>query len=330
MNGIDPIDFRLLNDWQRGLPLTTRPFLALAEALSSSETEVIERLVRLRHTGFVSRVGAVFRPHWLGWSTLAAVSVPKNQVERAAALINAHPEINHNYEREHTWNLWFVVTAPDRVHVNRVLDTIGRETGSRVLNLPMLEDYHLDLGFDLQHPGIRTATRQPLPKPETVSPIDLQVAHALEGGLELTSHPYAALAANCGLSEPAFLNRVSYLIEAGIIRRYGVIVRHRELGYTANAMVVWNIPDHEVSAIGAALGKQGCVTLCYQRPRQLPYWPYNLFTMVHGQDRAAVLSEIDDLRHHLAPAHYDSATLFSLRRFKQCGARYRPKLAQAA
>ena len=108
----------------------------------------------------------------------------------------------------------------------------------------------------------------------------------------------------------------------GIVRRLGIVVRHRELGYRANGMVVWNVPDSAIEAIGSRLANCPWVTLCYERPRRLPAWPYNLFTMIHGKDRETVLSQVETLATEAGVADVQREVLFSLRRFKQRGARY--------
>lgn len=335
--GLTDLEFHLLNDWQRDLPLVERPYAAMAAKLGCRERDVIAALSALKARGQVSRIGAVFRPHVLGWSTLAAVSVPESRIEAVAQCIDAYAEVNHNYEREHAYNLWFVVTAPSRTRVAEVLAGIHRETGAKPLDLPMLADYHIDLGFDLAgdqgsgirerqllHPHLGDASR-----PEAAENLrsqliaaDYALAAALEGGLALVSRPYAELAAKAGLGEAEAMGRLGRLIDLGVIRRLGVVVRHRELGYTANAMVVWDVPDDEVDAVGRLLGAQASVTLCYRRPRVLPVWPYNLFSMVHGRNRQAVLAEIERLRSALGLEDIPHQPLFSLRRFKQCGAKY--------
>lgn len=323
-------DFRLLNDWQRDFPLASRPYALLAEALGLREGEVIGRLRDLMDQGQITRVGAVFRPHVLGWSTLAALAAPAQRLEEVAAVIDAYGEVNHNYEREHPYNLWFVVTAASRARVAEVLDEIGRATGLTPLDLPMLADYHIDLGFDLGgavaarrahqdnagHPADAAALRTLL------MPGDRALATALEDGLALVPRPYAELAARIGMDEADVLAGLARLLQLGVARRLGVIVRHRELGYTANAMVVWDVPDDRVDAVGARLGAQPDVTLCYRRPRRAPDWPYNLFSMVHGRDRDAVLARLDALRAQLDLADIPCQPLFSRRRFKQRGARY--------
>lgn len=325
------LEFHLLNDWQRGLPLVERPYAAMAEKLGCDEAQVIAGFEQLMARGHISRVGAVFRPHVLGWSTLAAVSVPQDRIELVANIIDAYPEVNHNYEREHDYNLWFVVVAATQQRVTEVMADIHRQTGCEPLDLPMIEDYHIDLGFDLSD----KASAQPRPHLDKagghehtdelrgqLDNKDYALAAALEGGLCLSHRPYADLATKAGLPEAEALSRLQRLTDLGIIRRLGVVVRHRELGYTANAMVVWDVPDDRVAEIGNKLGMQASVTLCYQRPRRLPNWPYNLFSMVHGCDREAVLKEIERLGSELGLENIPRHALFSHRRFKQCGARY--------
>ncbi len=147
---MNELDQRLLNDFQRGLPLTARPYAAMAEKLGVSEQEVIDRLGVLRQAGAVSRVGAVIRPHSVGVSTLAAMAVPPERLEEVAAMISAYAEVNHNYEREHHFNLWFVVMADREQRLRDVLADMEKRSGLKVLDLPLLEDFHIDLGFDLR------------------------------------------------------------------------------------------------------------------------------------------------------------------------------------
>jgi siroheme decarboxylase len=144
------LERRLLNDFQHDLPLSPRPYAEMGKRLGVDEQAVIDALERLRERGVVSRVGAVFRPHSIGASTLAAMAVPPERLEEVAGIVNAYPHVNHNYEREHDYNLWFVVTAPDEGELCDVLEDMERATGLPVLALPLLEDYHIDLGFELR------------------------------------------------------------------------------------------------------------------------------------------------------------------------------------
>jgi len=143
------LEQHLLNDYQRGLPLVSRPFKVIAEKLGTTEQIVLDTLSLLQQRGFVSRVGAVFRANTIGASTLAAMAVAEDELETIAGQINRYTEVNHNYQREHHFNLWFVATAANENALQGVLSDIEKKTGYRVLYLPMLEDYHIDLGFDL-------------------------------------------------------------------------------------------------------------------------------------------------------------------------------------
>ena len=146
---LDALDRRLLDEFQRDFPLVPRPYAALGERLGVSEEMVRHRLARLRTQGAISRVGAVIRPHSVGSSTLAALAVPADDLQRVAAIVSAFPQVNHNYERDHVYNLWFVVVGDSDPAVREVLDSIRVATGYRPLDLPMLDDYHIDLGFPL-------------------------------------------------------------------------------------------------------------------------------------------------------------------------------------
>ncbi|MBF0392181.1 MAG: Lrp/AsnC family transcriptional regulator [Alphaproteobacteria bacterium] len=145
----DNLPHRLLDGCQRDFPLTPRPFGALAARLGTTEARVLDAFRDMRKEGLVGRIGAVYRTNTVGSSCLAAIGVPLERLDEVAALVCSFPEVNHNYEREHAFNLWFVVTAPDQARRDAVLDAIETESGLRVLRLPMLEDFHLDLGFKL-------------------------------------------------------------------------------------------------------------------------------------------------------------------------------------
>ena len=145
-----PLERRLLNDFQHDLPLSPTPFADIAAELGVSEEEVLNTLDALKSRGLISRVGPVFRPNRVGASTLAAMAVPPSRLDEVAALVNGYPEVNHNYEREHRFNLWFVVTARDEARLQAVLDDIAARSGIDVMPLPLLDDYFIDLGFELQ------------------------------------------------------------------------------------------------------------------------------------------------------------------------------------
>ncbi|MBK8118507.1 MAG: Lrp/AsnC family transcriptional regulator [Sulfuritalea sp.] len=313
-----PLDFALLNNWQRDFPITVRPFEHLGAAVGDGETAILGALERLRARGAISRVGAVFAARRVGASTLAALAAPAERLEEIAARISARPEVNHNYQREHHYNLWFVATASDQARLAAALGAIERETGCAVLSMPLEQEYHIDLGFDLNsaHKHHARIPDTPVREPDA---IEQRLIAALQPGLELVSRPFARLGERAGMSESEVLTRIAGWIGEGMIKRFGVVVRHHELGYRANAMMVFDAPDRDVDRIGRQLAAEAAVTLCYRRTRNLPHWPYNLYCMVHGRSREEVGPVIERLSRQ---AGLPGLTLFSTRRFKQCGARY--------
>ncbi|RKZ54179.1 MAG: AsnC family protein [Candidatus Parabeggiatoa sp. nov. 3] len=149
-----------------------------------------------------------------------------------------------------------------------------------------------------------------------------RLIEAIQKGLPLVSRPYAAIGKRIGMSETEVITRLSHLIENGTIKRLGVVVRHRQLGYNANAMVVWDIPDEQVTPLGKRLGQIECVTLCYHRARHLPDWPYNLYCMIHGKDRQKVLDKLEGIIQQCDLTDRPHQVLFSRHCFKQRGAIY--------
>lgn len=150
----------------------------------------------------------------------------------------------------------------------------------------------------------------------------LRLRRQLELGIPLTQRPYQALAEMTGLSEQEVMAAIRQWQAQGLIKRFGLVVRHRTLGYTANAMVVWDIPDDQVQNLGRSLARAPFITLCYQRPRRQPDWPYNLFCMIHGVDRQRVLSQLTTLITDHSLEQVPHAVLFSTRAYRQRGGRY--------
>ncbi len=311
----------ILDRWQRHLPLVSRPYAEMAQVHGCSEAELLKRLVQARNSGALGRVGGVVAPNTVGASTLAAVSVPAHEIEAAAACINRYPEVNHNYLREHHYNLWFVVAAENTGRKQAVLDDIAHQLQTDVLDLPLEAEYHVDLGFSL-HNGDKTAHRPAPARPVALSQTQRTLLATLGAGLPLEPRPYQSVAIQLGWSEAQLLQQLQQWLDSGLLRRLGLIVRHHELGYTSNAMCVWQVPLAQRDAIGQWLAQQQGVHLCYARPGRGPHWPYNLFCMVHGSDRASVHARVEQIRAHAGLQHCPHAMLFSTRRFKQGGAMY--------
>jgi DNA-binding Lrp family transcriptional regulator len=316
------LEHRLLNDFQRRFPLVPQPYAVLAEALGVDERAVLDAFARLREAGALSRIGAAFRPGAIGASTLAAMAVPAARLEAVAAIVSAFPGVNHNYEREHRLNLWFVAAAPGDAALGALLARIEALAGIAVVKLPLVEEYHIDLGFPLDGGDAPRTPRAAQAKRAALRAADRKLVAALEDGLALEPRPYAALGRRAALTEQAVIDRLARWQDEGVIRRFGVIVRHHELGWRANAMAVWDVPDDAVAGYGRRLAGAAGVTLAYRRARALPDWPYNLFCMVHGTERREVQARIEALGRECGLTPFAHAVLFSRTRFKQTGPRF--------
>jgi DNA-binding Lrp family transcriptional regulator len=150
INDFTPLEQHLLNDFQRDMSMSATPYADMAIQLNVSEEEVLQSVQSLQERGVISRVGPVFRPNRIGVSTLAAMAVPTADLECVARIVSAFPEVNHNYERDHEYNLWFVVTASSEEHLDIVLYEIEQHAEYPLMSLPMLDDYFIDLGFKLK------------------------------------------------------------------------------------------------------------------------------------------------------------------------------------
>lgn len=314
---MDDLDLRLLNDFQRDLPLVPRPFAVIATRLETNEADTLTRLRRLLEGGHISRVGATCRPNTAGASTLAALRVPEQHIEQVAALVGREPGVNHSYQREGDWNLWFVATAPDAEALAASLARIEQATALPVLSLPLVRAFNIDLGFPLTGP--RRA--MPMDRPADMTALrhsDRALMQALSHGLPLVPRPFTALGR--GISEAQAIARIRALAEARILTRVGVIVRHRALGWRENAMVVWRLPEHAIEAAGRALSQVPGVTLCYQRRTVPGLWNWPLFCMIHARSRPEAMAVLDEARALPELRGIPHRILFSTRCFRQRGA----------
>jgi len=316
--------FRLLNDWQQDFPRVAQPFSVLGKEVGMEPEEVL-RSFHLWHTeGIVSRIGPVFNQNHIGASALVALAVPSNRLEAVAAYISAMPEVNHNYEREHQFNLWFVLLAPSVARFLELMAEISSTTGLMPLVLPMEEAYHINLGFDLLSQKANPVQKIVPAKGRRYAACDMEMMllDAMQNGIPLVQHPYEEIGSRVGLSGAQVCGTLEKWLSLGLLRRFGVVLRHHELGYTANAMCVWDVADSDVTEIGKLLGVEPAVTLCYRRRRALPHWRYNLFCMIHGKKREEVVAKRTDIAGRLGLDDWPHDILFSGRRFKQRGAQF--------
>ena len=328
-NIMDNTDKKLLDVIQGKFPLTKEPYCEIASLLEMPEDDVILRLKRLKDEGIIRRIGAIFESKKLGYrSTLCAVKVPDQRVDEVARMINEYTGVTHNYLREHDYNIWFTITARSRQELDGIMAEIREKSGIQdLIDLPTVRMFKIRVHFsmldeekDSRQKTQDTGQEKISPRSESgVSDFEKRIVRELQGDLPLAQRPFEPIADKLGIQEEDLLTKLQKMEDQGIIRRFSAILRHRSVGFSANAMGVWRVPENRTEEVGAKMAAFPQVSHCYQRP-VLPTWPYSLFTMIHGktpedcQRVAELISQdtgIDDYR-----------LLYSVRELKKVSMRY--------
>jgi DNA-binding Lrp family transcriptional regulator len=318
------IDAALLDRLQDDFPLCRRPFRVLADALASSEGDVLERLRAARSSGILRQVSAIFDTTALGYkSSLVAMRIPAARLGEGAAVINSHPGVSHNYRREHEFNLWFTIAVPHDASLEWTVGRLGQLAGAESARLlPTLTLYKIGVSLDMSGRRPLDARGQPQYSDERrrgaaahpLSAFDVELVRALQEDIELVPAPFAAPAARLGISQERLLEEARRLQSQGHLRRFAAILRHRRAGFTANGMAVWAVPADEAERIGPLMASFQAVSHCYRRPTY-PDWPYSIFTMIHARSRA----ECEAVAEAIATATgvEERAMLYSTTEFKK-------------
>jgi len=341
MTELGPTDRAILNAFQGGFPVVEEPFGPAAAALRDAGVDVTaaglrERIARLDEEGVLTRFGALIDAEAIGGTaTLVAMHAPEDRFEEVAERVNAHPEVAHNYEREHPHlNMWFVLSVADESRVPEVLETVETETGQETYNMPKQREFHVGATFPVEGPladapgGIDCSDVGPDPAPDergTLTPRERDLVVEIQDGLPVTATPYADAADAIGEDVDWVVETIARFDAEGKVRRVGVVPNHYALGYTENGMTVWDVPDAVVETVGREVAAFDFVTHCYRRPRHGDVWPYNFFAMTHGRTEAESDRRIERVRDRMTD-HWDLEaddwdTLFSTRILKKTGIR---------
>lgn len=326
--GIDEHDKRLLNALQADFPLVSRPFEALGDRLGLPEAEVIARLDALARQKIVRQIGGIFDTRSLGYkSSLVAMRVPPGQLDRAADVVNGHPGVSHNYQRDHAFNLWFTIAVPPASDLGWTVDRLREMAGAESARLlPTLRLFKIGVQLDME--GGSGAERGDAPYSdastpaagrEGLRPVDIAIIRELQENIPFDSRPYAPMAGRIGIPEEEFLAAAARLKTQGYMRRMAGVLHHRAAGFRANAMGVWVVPAERTDAVGQVMASFKGVSHCYRRPTY-PDWPYSIFTMVHGQDAAGCQEVIDAMAQATGVSEY--ALLYSTKEYKKVRLRY--------
>ena len=299
---MDAQDTRLCDLIQNEFPVVERRYAALGQTLGMGEYEVIERVVRLRKERIIRQISAIFDTRKLGYrSMLVAARAPAERADEAAGVISTHPGVTHNYERKHEYNIWFTLGVPptSRLGLDRSVELLGEMAQVEAIRpLPALRFFKIGVDLDMaggRDPAAKRVRAEPVreaPAPESLDERDIAAVRALQADLRPLSEPFAGPAARHGFTVPELLAKAAELQETGQMRRFAAVLYHRSAGFTANGMGVWKVPEERVDEMGKRMAAFRGVSHCYQRPTY-PDWPYNLFSMTHGRDRAECEAVLD-------------------------------------
>lgn len=307
---------------QAGVPLVPEPFVAIAETTGLDPDTVRGTLQRWKDDGILREISAVLEGSAFGWeSALVAGRVPADRIDAVAAIVGAHPNVTHNYERNHEFNLWFTLAVPPRMGLQNTLRILEREAGvERFWSLPRTRTFKIAVRMDPTTKRNRShghARKEPVARVETTERDEL-LFRLLQTPLPFVPRPFAALGAPHGVTEDELLAHAATHYK-GAIRRYAATFHHRKLGVKGNVMSAWAVPEDRVEEIGMALADLPEVSHCYART-VYPVFPFTLYAMIHGPDPEACGEIAERLAEDLGVPV--PAMLQSTREFKKCRLRY--------
>ncbi len=328
---LSDFDRDLLNALQWDFPIVPRPFAAIAERLGVEESVVLERVNAVKEIGVLRQMSAIFDTRALGYqSALIAARVAPEHIDEAAAIINEHPGVSHNYKRNHSYNLWYTLATPPGEDFDAHVETLHRSSGSLVTRkLPTLVLYKIGVKLDMTGKTAANAKAEVLAheKPERRSDMPAPVLSDLErtaisvvqADLPVVERPFAAQAEVIGCTEDELLELLASFLERKLMRRFAAVMNHRSAGFKANAMGVWAVPEDRLEEVGPQMAGFAAVSHCYRRPTYED-WPYTVFTMVHGRSARECEATIEAIRDETGVDEH--ALLWSIKEYKKVRIKY--------
>lgn len=326
MGEFDTTDKAILNLIQWDFPLAKRPFVEIGKQLNISEEEAMKRTKAIKETGVVRQINAIFDTRRLGYkSALIAMSIKPEKLERVADEINKHQGVSHNYERDHEYNLWFTIAVPPDGSIQNDLADFAKLDGViKYRLLPTLKLFKIGVKLDMLNDDPEDP--KPTDKPKNVDKVpfiptdrDKDFIRELQKDVEIIFEPFNEPAKRLGITVEQLFERAKEYERIGVMRRFAAILRHRDAGFVANGMIVWNVPEEKIDDIGMKLAEYPQVSHCYQRPVYQD-WPYSVFSMVHARTKEACEKMGIEMSKRIGITEYK--ILFSSREFKKERVKY--------
>jgi siroheme decarboxylase len=322
---LDATDKRLMNLLQSSFPIEPEPFDRVASAAGITTEETKTRTQRLLDERIVREITPIFDTRALGYaSMLVAAKVDSENPHRAAAIVNSHPGVSHNYLRTHEFNLWFTIATPpdSTLGLQGTLEVLRDLTGAEsIRQLPTLTLFKINMNLEMEKGTEALAAAVDAEPPRELEPqpydeVDVAVIRALQGPMAVTDRPYDAAAERVGLSTDDLLEHLRAMVDRKLLRRVAAILFHRRAGFSANGMGVWRVPEDEIFGVGRRMAAVRGVSHCYQRPTYAD-WPYSIFTMAHGRSKEECDAILDGIADEHGLHGENRATLYSSTEFKK-------------
>ena len=326
---MDDLDRKILTEIQKEFPRATEPFRVLGEKLGILGEEILRRIQKLKEEQILRQISAIFDTKSLGYkSTLVAMKFANEDLDQGAEVINQHPGVSHNYRRNDDYNLWFTIAVPPYHSLEETIQKLHELSGAKnTLILPTLKLFKIGVKLDLtgnnsdaldSKEDIYDESRRRKAPPD-LTPEQIDAIRALQEDIPLVERPFEEIARTSGFLEAELFELLKLFESKGYFRRFAGILHHRKAGFSANAMVVWNIPEEKQDEVGEKMAQFPQVSHCYKRPI-FPDWPYSLYTMIHGakaEDCEKVVQKIVQ-----AAGDWPKKNLYSTKEYKKIRLKY--------
>ena len=314
----------ILSRIQKKFPLVPKPFEEIANELGMQESEVLAILQEEKANNIIRQTSAIFDTKRLGYtSSLVAFKIAPEKIDAAVEIINSHPGISHNYERNHDFNIWFTLAvAPDsKLGLEKTLEILAEATGAEdYIMLPTLKLFKISVKLNTTGKDEKKEKVKKVKHTEIeLTPLHHEVIKRAQYDIAMESEPFKKIIDDLEISYEQFFAILVELQEAGIMRRFASILNHRKAGFNANAMVVWDVDAENGEKIGEAAAAFSAVSHCYLRPKYAN-WPFNLFTMVHGKTTEETNGIIAEMSKEIESKSH--MPLYSSREFKKVRIEY--------
>ncbi|MFK5881306.1 MAG: Lrp/AsnC family transcriptional regulator [Sulfurospirillum sp.] len=314
----------ILSIIQKNFPLTSRPFKEIGKNLNISENEVLKILQEQKEAGIIRQTSGIFDTKRLGYnSSLVAFKISKEKIDKAVEILNSHPGISHNYERNHDFNIWFTIAVePDSsLGLKGTVELLATLCKAQdFIILPTLKLFKISVklnitGKDKQKERVKKVKHKEM----KLTPLHYKIIKALQYDIKIISEPFKEITDKLDISYEQLFGTLKELKDTGFMRRFASILNHRKAGFNANAMVVWDVDERDSEKIGDIAASFSAVSHCYLRPKY-PNWPYNLFTMIHGKTKEETSKTINDISKEINSKSH--IPLYSTREFKKVRIEY--------